>query len=147
LLHALRYVIYWCNMSYITLEFVLCLNREGQSKGSRNSSTTTVLCTMSSYPLGRKRRYKWQGQWFQHHDNAPSHTALVVQQFLSEKIIPVIIQVLYSPDLYQPWRTLNRMRMPNSGRFQRKPFAGAPNNGRIDGGSCVCAQGSYCEGH
>jgi hypothetical protein len=47
----------------------------------------------------RKRRDKWQGQWFQHHDNAPDHTALVVQQFLSEKIIPVITQAPYSPDL------------------------------------------------
>jgi hypothetical protein len=26
----------------------------------------------------RKRRYKWQGQWFLHHDKAPSHTSLVV---------------------------------------------------------------------
>jgi len=37
------------------------------------------------------------------------------------------------------------MRRPNSGRFQKKPSAGASNNGRIDGSSvcvCVCAQGS-----
>jgi len=26
----------------------------------------------------RKRRDKWQGEWFLHHDNAPSHTSLVV---------------------------------------------------------------------
>jgi hypothetical protein len=25
-----------------------------------------------------KRRDKWQGQWFLHHDNTPSHTSLVV---------------------------------------------------------------------
>jgi hypothetical protein len=30
---------------------------------------------------------------------APSHTSLVVQQFLAEKSIPVITQPLYSPDL------------------------------------------------
>jgi transposase len=41
----------------------------------------------------------WQGQWFLHHDNAPSHTSLVVQQFLTEKNIPAITQPLYSPDL------------------------------------------------
>jgi hypothetical protein len=47
----------------------------------------------------RKRRYKWQGQWFLHHDNASSHTSLVVQQFLAEKNIPLITQSPYSPDL------------------------------------------------
>jgi transposase len=46
-----------------------------------------------------KRHYKWQGQWFLHHDNASSNTPLVVQQFLVEKDIPVIIQPPYSPDL------------------------------------------------
>jgi len=39
----------------------------------------------------------------------------------------------------QPWRTSNRMRRPNSGRFQKKPSAGASNDGRIDGGS-VCVR-------
>ncbi|PNF22841.1 hypothetical protein B7P43_G02159 [Cryptotermes secundus] len=46
-----------------------------------------------------KQRDKWQGQWFLHHGNAPSHTSLVVQQFLAEKNIPVITQPPYSPDL------------------------------------------------
>ena len=39
----------------------------------------------------------------------------------------------------QPWRTSNRMRWSNSGRFQKKPSAGVSNNGRIDGAS-VCAR-------
>ena len=47
----------------------------------------------------RKRRDKWQGEWFLHHDNASSHTSLVVQQFLADKSIPVITQSPYSPDL------------------------------------------------
>jgi hypothetical protein len=47
----------------------------------------------------RKRRDEWQGQRFLHHDNAPSHTSLVVQQFLVEENIPVIIQPPHSPDL------------------------------------------------
>jgi hypothetical protein len=42
---------------------------------------------------------KWQGQWFLHHDNTPSHTSLVVQQFFAKKNIPVITQPSYSPDL------------------------------------------------
>jgi hypothetical protein len=43
----------------------------------------------------------------------------------------------------QQWRTSNRMWWPNSGRFQKKPSAGASNNGRINGASvcvCVCAR-------
>jgi hypothetical protein len=47
----------------------------------------------------RKRRYEGQGQRFLHHDNAPSHTSLVVQQFLVEENIPIIIQPPHSPDL------------------------------------------------
>jgi histone-lysine N-methyltransferase SETMAR len=46
-----------------------------------------------------KQCYKWQGEWFLHHDNALSHTSLVVQQLLSEKNIPVISQPPFSPDL------------------------------------------------
>jgi hypothetical protein len=33
-----------------------------------------------------------------HHNNAPSHTSLVVQQFLAEENIPAITQLLCSPD-------------------------------------------------
>jgi transposase len=40
-----------------------------------------------------------QGQWFLHHDNAPSHTSPVLQQFLAEKNIHVITQPPYSSDL------------------------------------------------
>ena len=47
----------------------------------------------------RKQRDEWQIEWFLHHDNAPSHTSLVVQQFLVEKSIPVITQPPYPPDL------------------------------------------------
>jgi transposase len=38
-------------------------------------------------------------QWFLHHDNAPSHTSLAVQQFVTEENIPVVTQPTYSPDL------------------------------------------------
>jgi len=44
-------------------------------------------------------RRKWCDKWFLHHNNAPNHTSLVVQQFLTEKSIPVITQPPYSPDL------------------------------------------------
>jgi hypothetical protein len=69
-----------------------------------DSLTWTVWCIVSSYRLGRVllaiSTCKFcrgcatsgrQGQWSVHHDNAPSHTLLVVQQFLSSSC--------YSPDL------------------------------------------------
>ena len=37
--------------------------------------------------------------WFLNHNDAPSHTSLVLQQFLAEKSIPVITQLPYSLDL------------------------------------------------
>jgi hypothetical protein len=33
----------------------------------------------------------------------------------------------------QPWRTSNRTRHPNSGRYRKKPSTSASNNGRING--------------
>jgi len=34
-----------------------------------------------------------------HHDNAPGHTAISVNEFVTKKGIPVVPQPLYSPDL------------------------------------------------
>jgi hypothetical protein len=77
---------------------------EVQSKSSQNSLTLTLWCTMSSYSLDRVLLVisvcefcrgsamqfggigvtsGTQGQWFLHHDNATSHTSLVVHQLLS----------------------------------------------------------------
>ena len=112
----------------------------------------------------RKRRDKWQGEWFLHHDNASSHTSLVVQQFLAEKSIPVITQPPYSPDLFPsdfwlfptlkmglketPFATMEDIKSNATAelwRIPKEPSTVASNNGRIDGAS-VCAQGSYFEG-
>jgi hypothetical protein len=41
--------------------------------------------------IRRKRPDKWKNNnWFLHHDNAPTHTSLVVRQFLTSKNITVI---------------------------------------------------------
>jgi hypothetical protein len=45
-----------------------------------------------------KQRKKWQGQWFQNHNKAASHTSLPVQQFLTEKNTPVTTQPPYFLD-------------------------------------------------
>ena len=39
------------------------------------------------------------GDWFLHHDNAPAHTALSVQQFLAKNNVTVIPHPPCSPDL------------------------------------------------
>jgi len=71
----------------------------------------------------RKWRNKWQGEWFLHHDNTSSHTSLVVQQFLAEKM------------------GLKGTHFATMEDIKSKPSTGASNNGRIDGASvCVCAR-------
>jgi histone-lysine N-methyltransferase SETMAR len=42
---------------------------------------------------------KKKGQWFFHWDNAPVHTAAVVQNWLVAKEIQVSLHPLFSPDL------------------------------------------------
>ena len=37
--------------------------------------------------------------WMLHHDNAPCHTAVSINEFLAEKSIPVVPQPPYFPDL------------------------------------------------
>jgi hypothetical protein len=93
-----------------------------------------------------------QGQWFLNLDNAPSHTLLIVQQFLAEKDIPVIIQPPYSPDLawsdfwlftslkmglkgicFLTMEDIKSSATANSGRFQKKSSAGVSNHDNIKG--------------
>jgi hypothetical protein len=37
----------------------------------------------------RKRPQQWKNDWALHHYNAPSHTAMAVQQFLAKNNIPI----------------------------------------------------------
>jgi hypothetical protein len=45
----------------------------------------------------RRRPQKWKDGWILHHDNAPSHMAMAVQQFLAEKKITLMPQPPYTP--------------------------------------------------
>jgi histone-lysine N-methyltransferase SETMAR len=47
----------------------------------------------------RKRPELWQHGWILHQDNAPTHNALSVKQFLPNKSITVMEHPPYSPDL------------------------------------------------
>ena len=116
--------------------------------------------------FGRKRRYKWQGEWFLHHDNAPSHTSLVVQQFLAEKSIPVITQPLYSPDLAPSdfylfpalkmglkgtrFATMEDIEWNAAAELQKiakEAFRRCFQQWQDQWSKCVFAQGSYFEGN
>ena len=47
-----------------------------------------------------KRRDLWENNtWVLHHDNAPAHSALSIQQVLAERNVPTLEQPPYSPDL------------------------------------------------
>jgi hypothetical protein len=106
----------------------------------------------------RKRRDKWQEQWFLHHDNAPGHT-LVVQQFLAVENISVITQSPHSPDLAPSDSFLFlALKMGCMGTrfetghqielrgFQKEPSAGASNKGKVDGANvCARARNVYYE--
>jgi len=39
------------------------------------------------------------GDWFILHDNAPSHNAIIIKQFLAQKKVTVLDHPPYSPDL------------------------------------------------
>jgi transposase len=48
----------------------------------------------------RKRPDQWQNNtWLLHHDNAPTHSALLTQRFLTDNNMTVVPHPPYSPDL------------------------------------------------
>ena len=52
------------------------------------------------YSVRKKRPEMWSsGDWFLHHDNAPAHMVLSVQQFLAKNNMTIIPHPSYSPNL------------------------------------------------
>jgi hypothetical protein len=99
--------------------------------------------------------------------NSPSHTSLVVQQFLSENNFPVITQPPYSPNrspsdfwlfltpkmgsrghVSQPWGTPYRMRRPNQ-KIPKEAFHRCFQECQDSWSKCVCACVCACvpKGH
>jgi hypothetical protein len=55
---------------------------------------------VDTYNLRRFRPKLWREEtWLLPHDNAPSHTSVLTQQFLAKNEVAVIPHPLYSPDL------------------------------------------------
>ncbi|XP_031639223.1 histone-lysine N-methyltransferase SETMAR-like [Contarinia nasturtii] len=65
-----------------------------------------------------KRRELWtENSWILHHDNAPSHTALVVCEFLAKNQTKVIAQAPYSPDMAPcDFFLFSRLKLPLRGK-------------------------------
>ena len=50
--------------------------------------------------IRRKRSDLWkENSWILHHDNAPSHKAFIVNEFLAKNSTNIIEQPPYSPDM------------------------------------------------
>ena len=50
--------------------------------------------------MRRTQPKMWKnGDWLLHHDDAPSHTLLVVREFLTKNNVPTVTHPAYSPDL------------------------------------------------
>ncbi|CAK1594867.1 unnamed protein product [Parnassius mnemosyne] len=53
-----------------------------------------------SEAIRKKRPELWADNfWFLHHDNAPSHTALILREFFAKNSTNIVPQAPYSPDL------------------------------------------------
>jgi hypothetical protein len=83
-------------------------------------SVTDRLYVQVLQRLHNAVKRKWHDKWLLHHNNALSHTLLVMLKLLSEKNIPIITHPPYSLDLtpsenrpmgdvLQPWRISNQM--------------------------------------
>jgi hypothetical protein len=108
-----------------------CESEDARSKWPANDRCSD-RCGSSvvrwSESVRRKRPQKWKNDWALHHDNAPSHTAMAVKQFLAKNNIPIVPHLPYSPDLalsdfwlFPPLKTgLSRTSFRNGGRHQRK---------------------------
>jgi hypothetical protein len=99
-----------------------------------------------------------------HHDNALSHTSLVMQQFLAEKNIPVIIQLLFFPHLalsdFWLFPTLNMCLkgicfttmqdiklnvMAKLWKIPKETVRQCFQQWQVPWSKCMCVQGSYFE--
>jgi histone-lysine N-methyltransferase SETMAR len=64
-----------------------------------NQTYYIELLTKLREKIRRKRPELWKNGWILHKDNAPEYNALLVQQFLAKKQVPVLHHAPYSPDL------------------------------------------------
>jgi hypothetical protein len=104
------------------LSNVRCRTSASTLRGQSKSSLDRVLLVISTckFCRGCAMQSGWrgatsgrQGQWFLHHGNAPSHTSLVVQQFLSlsnHRHLRTSLRVTFGCSLSWKWPQRNTFR-------------------------------------
>jgi hypothetical protein len=77
-------------------EYVRCAWKRGTSP----LSMLTLQCSLPSEGHSAKSPELWRaGNWLLHDDNAPSHRAVVMREFLAHNSITTHLHPPYSPDL------------------------------------------------
>ena len=92
--------------------------------------------------IRRKRPDLWKtNSWILHHDNAPSHKAIIVNEFLTKNSTNIIEQPPYSPDMAPAdFFSLSKTQITTSGhsfsvdRRHKREFASRT---EVDFGKCV----------
>lgn len=116
--------------------------------------------------IRRKRPELWRGNsWTLHHDNAPAHTTLLIQQFLAKHSTVVMLQPLYSPDMApcdfflfpklkrtlkgQRFSTIDEIKAKSQTELKTIPneaFHQCFSNWKLRWQKCIISQGDYFEG-
>lgn len=114
----------------------------------------------------RKRPELWKNKnWVLHHDNAPSHSSLLVGQYLASKQVAVLPHPPYSPDLapadfflfpklkttlkgcrFQSVDEIKQNSLRQLHTISKKEFQGAYQQWQKRWERCVASRGEYFEG-
>lgn len=116
--------------------------------------------------IRKKRPDLWKDNtWFLHHDNAPSHTALIIREFFAKNATHIVPQPPYSPDLAPcDFWLFSKLKRPLRGhRFEtieeiqreslkelkaipEKDFAACFEDWKKRWHKCIASGGDYFEG-
>lgn len=116
--------------------------------------------------IRRKRPDLWKNNlWILHHDNAPSHTSILVREFLTKNSTNVIDQAPYSPDMAPcDFFLFPKLKLPLRGRrfesiedikqnsqkelkvIPKRAYQKCFNDWIIRWNKCILSNGEYFEG-
>lgn len=116
--------------------------------------------------IRRKRPEFWRdNSWILHHDNAPAHSALLIQEFLAKHNTVVMPQPPYSPDMApcdfflfpkvkrtlkgQRFSTIDEIKAKSQAELKAIPkeaFHQCFTNWKLRWHKCIISQGDYFEG-
>jgi histone-lysine N-methyltransferase SETMAR len=116
--------------------------------------------------IRKKRKEMWESNfWFLHHDNAPSHTSLLVAQYLTKHNVTTIPHPPYSPDLApcdfflfpklkstmkgRRFQTIDDIQVNTENELKTIPkqaYQECPEKWKRRWKRCILSQGEYFEG-